>query len=160
MVKAVDIRLLGDKPLQRAFRRLPITVQRKLARKGLRAAGKIHLQAAKSAALAFSKGAEGRFDEPLMPKIAKGLKLRALKRSRRGFGVRIVTPTREQLGLGPNVRGYPPAHIELGAVHTSGKQLPALPFMRAPFDQNKEKMLAAIRGSLRDGLREEWDRGR
>jgi len=149
MAKFIDISLVGDAKLQADLKALPIAMQRKLVRKGLRVAGNIHLKAAKAEALAFSKGAEGRLDAPFMPQVAKGLKLRALKRSRKGFGVRIVTPTREELGLPPGRKGYPPAHIELGT-----KRSAALPFMRRPFDVNEPAMTQAIAADVSEGIRQ------
>lgn len=153
MARFVDISLIGDAELQAALRELVPAVQRKIVRKGLRVAGNIHLKAAKAAAQNYSKGTEGRVDDPFMPKVAKLLKLRSLKRSRKGFGVQIVTPTREELGLPPERKGYPPAHIELGTAKT-----PALPFMRWAFDQNEPRMTEAIADSVREGIDEVWRR--
>ena len=139
MAKFIDISLIGDAKLQADLKALPIAIQRKLVRHGLRIAGNIHLKAAKQAALGYTKGGEGRLDEPQMPKLAKLLKLRSLPRSRRGFGVKIVTPTREELGIPPTRKGYWPAHAELGS-----RRNPALPFMRWPFDANEPAMTKAI----------------
>lgn len=156
MAKFIDISLVGDAKLQADLKALPIAIQRKLIRKGMRTAGNIELKAAKEAAMSFSKGAEGRLDEPFMPKIAKGLKLRALKRSRKGFGVRIVTPTREELGLAPTRKGYPPTHIEFGtgASKKGGTKVmrPALPYMRRSFDMNEQRMYDAIAEDVREGI--------
>ena len=64
----VSIELLGESELQAQLKALPYVVQRKIVRKGLRNAGKIHAAAAKAKALSLSKGKEGRLDEPFMPK--------------------------------------------------------------------------------------------
>ena len=152
----IDIsRLHGAEELQADLKTLPIAIQRKLLRKGLRTAANIHLRAAKAEALAFSKGKEGRLDEPFMPKVAKRLKVRALRRSRKGFGFRVVTPTREELGLPPGRKGYPPAHVELGT-----RKSAALPFMRRPFDVNEPRMTRAISDSIREAIDETWARSR
>lgn len=147
MASFIDIRALNDAKLQADLKALPVALQRKMIRKGMRTAGNIGLKAAKAAALGYSKGAEGRLDEPQMPKVAKGLKLRSLKRSRKGFGLRYVTPTREELGIPAKAKGYWPAHAELGT-----KRSPALPFMRWSFDRNEPQMTEAIRADVSEGV--------
>lgn len=147
MAKFIDIRAIGSEKLQADLKALPMAMQRKLIRGGMRKAGNIGLKAAKQAAISYSKGAEGRLDEPQMPKLAKGMKLRALKRSRRGFGLRYVTPTRAELGIPATTKGYWPAHAELGT-----KRAPALPFMRWSFDRNEPQMTEAIRADVSDGI--------
>ena len=141
---SIDIKLLGDKSLSRTFSRLPGAVQKKLLRKGLRAGAKIVLARARILAGRISK------------QLGRLLKVRALKRSRRRMGVLVVAPTKAKLGIPEDAKGYWPAHIEFGFRHTSGKQVPARPYLRPAADQTKEAAFKAIGDSLREAVDQEW----
>jgi len=152
-VASFSVVLKGHRELARDLGKLPTKVQRKLMRKSLRNAAKLQMADSRTAALGYSKGAEGRLDAPFMPKLAKGLKVRALKRSRKGFGYHVITPTRAELGIPPHYKGYAPQHIELGT-----HKAPALPYLRWPFDKNKARYEGMILDDI-NALIEEFNRG-
>jgi HK97 gp10 family phage protein len=137
--KAVSIDFIGDKGLARALKRLPITLQKKIVRPALRKGFKVVFDASKAAAPV----GEGR--------LKRKLKLRATKRSRGGFGVRIVTPPREQLDIPPGAKGYYPAHIELGT-----QTVAARPFLRSSFDAHKDRAVKIIAREIAAGLKKDW----
>ena len=125
--------------LARALKRLPITLQKKIIRPALRKGFK-PVFAATKAAVPVDEG-----------KLKRGLKLRALKRSRGAVGVRIITPPREALDIPANAPGYYPAHIELGTATQAAR-----PFMRASFDAHKERTIAIIAREIAKGLAKDW----
>jgi HK97 gp10 family phage protein len=150
MAVQIDFKLLGDKKLARKFRRLEDKMQKKIARKAMRAGAKPLLKDMKTAAAAITNP---RNSTETMKEVGKRLKLRAIKRSRVRMGVQIVTPTREELDV---VKGnhYPPAHIELGTSDTAPQ-----PFMRGPLKAGRERSLGIIRRELWNGIRQEARRG-
>ena len=104
MAKAdfIDISYLGDKKLQRKLNRMVIQAQRKIVRKAMREAMKPVVTVAKG----YAPIDTGR--------LKRSLKLRS--KTRRGnTSIRIVTGTREQLGIDPNAKGFYPAAIEYGS---------------------------------------------
>lgn len=96
-----DFSALGDKELVRRFEMLRGNMQKKYGRKALRAGAKVVQKTAKQRVPVRT----GR--------LKKGLKVRALKRSRKHFGVGVVTPPRASLGLWSD-GGYYPAHLAWG----------------------------------------------
>ncbi len=143
MTIKLDAKLVGDLKLTKAFNNLERSIRGKIARKALRAGGKVVLKEAKKQAAAV--------DDPttpsdIMKRVARLLKLRAMKRSRKHIGVRIMTPTREQLGIERD--HYPPAHIELGTSKT-----PAHPYLRNSLKSQKLAAMGAFRRELWAGIR-------
>jgi len=141
----IDFNLIGASDLERAFQRLGLQMQKKIARKALRAGGKIVLAAAK------------RFAAPLSKRLARLLKLRARKRSRVKIGFNIWTPRREQLGIPEKAKGNWPVAWEMGFVHAkSGKHMPARSYMRRAADEYRDACFGAIRNVLRNEIAAEW----
>lgn len=140
MANIIDLKLLGDKALQRNIDKLTNAVQKKIVRKALRAEGKLLLADIKARILSIR--VTGRHTDPL----ARLTKLRAIKRSRNRIGVQIVTPTRDELGI-PSDAGYWPAHMELGTATNS-----ATSFLRIVANAGKEVRLARIAKGMGNGI--------
>lgn len=136
MAQAFDISLLGDKELQRQFQQLPLVVQRKLLRQSFRAA----LRPVLAAARARAPKVTGR--------MARTLRLRAMKRRRGQLGLMIISGTREALGIPPDSRSYYPAHVELGT-----SQMPAEPYLRPSFDSQRESMVQTLARGIEEAMR-------
>lgn len=133
--RLINIELLGEPELQAKLDALEFKVQRKVIRKAIRAGGRSVLEAAR-ANVPIDTGA-----------LKAGLKLRAIKRTRTGFGVYIRTPTRAELAIDENDPGYYPAVLEYGA---DGHR--PQPFLRPAMDANRDKAKARIVEELRKGI--------
>lgn len=137
MSKAIDITMLGDKALQRRLNRLELKTGRKIVRRALRDAAKIHASAAKAEAPVDTGATKA------------GIRVRAVTGLRRGnFGVMSRTGTREEMGIPSDSKWYYPAIVEYGTPTT-----PANPFMRRAFEQNRQRMIDSIRRDLWSGIR-------
>ena len=141
----IDFKLTGAPELSRAFTRLSGQMQKKIARKALRAGGKIVLAAAK------------RFAAPLSKRLARLLKLRARKRSRTKIGFNIWTPLREQLGIPEDAKGHWPVAWEMGFRHAwTGRHMPARSYLRRAVDEFRDAAMGAIRTVLRREIDAAW----
>lgn len=131
----LDISVLGSTELERQFKKLASSEQRKVARRALRKAARPIQAAAKS----------------LAPKdlgnMARTIKIRAVRRSRKHVGVIVRTGTRDDLGISDDNKWYYPAHVELGTQH-----LPARPFMRPALDHNRDRSIAILRREIAAGI--------
>lgn len=142
MSVAFDITLIGDKKLARKMGDLAVVDQRKVMRKAQREAFRVVLNATKTGVPRDT----GR--------LRKGIKLRALKRSRVRSGVYVRTPTREELGIDPgDDTAYYPAYVEFG--HDN---VPPVPFMRRAFDANKDRVWRKFHVMLWRGVNDIWGR--
>jgi len=140
--------LTGDKELQRLLESLPTKVANKLARTALRKAGKMVLESAR-AKVPEDSGA-----------LKKGLKVKALKRSRNRMGVVVEHPDRLTLAkLQPTAEkarevysgsGYYPAAVEYGAPHA-----PAQPHLRPALEDKKSEVIAEFRTELKAAVEAE-----
>ncbi|MFQ5626654.1 MAG: HK97-gp10 family putative phage morphogenesis protein, partial [Methyloligellaceae bacterium] len=131
----IDISILGDKELQRMLNdKLPKDAK-KAMRKGLRAGARPVLKQAKDTAPKRT-GA-----------LRRGIKLRALKRSRKSIGVTVSLPTRESLGIPAGAKYYYPAALEFGTKH-----IPAKRFLRAALYDNEKRFFGIVRSTLRNEL--------
>ena len=145
----VGLALQGDAELLRAFNALDDKIQKKVTRKGFRAGGRILLNASKAAAA------------PISSRLAKSLKLRALKRrGKRGkgklIGVVVITPKKEVLGIASDAKGYWPAHVEMGFKHRGGQHIPARSFLRRPAIRNEARVFAATGQEIKRVIEEIW----
>lgn len=135
----VDMTMLGDKKLIKQLAKLPDRLQKKILRSAMRKAAKPVLASAKSKVPRVT----GINTDPLR----KGLKVKALKRSRNRIGVRIVTPERSVLGIPEGSKWYYPAHIELGT-----SKVAAVPYLRNAVAENKEQVFSIIRREVASGI--------
>lgn len=134
---SIGLALEGDKKLQRKLAKLPNAMNNKIARPALRAGAKLIAdETKKNARAASTRGSR----ESILKRVAARLKVRAMKRSRTRVGFRILTPPKEQLGLSPSHKWYPPAHIELGTRKTK-----AIPYMRKALADKRAAALEKIR---------------
>ena len=142
----VSIDLVGDRKLQRAFSKLAGNVQKQYVRKALRAGAKEIMPTVKARASVIS------------PRLARGMKIRALRRSRRRIGVRILTPTRDELGILAKDPHFWPAAQELGwTVKGGGRVMPARSYLRSALHDKRAAAQEKIRRELwihiRNGVR-------
>lgn len=108
----------GQKELLKAFKQFEPKLAKKMQRKAMRAAAKPVVATAKRAAPV-------QFGD-----LEDSIKARAIKRSRRRFGIRVGTSWRESMFTGETFYG---AFIEFGTTH-----MDAQPFMRPAFDENHD----------------------
>lgn len=157
---AVDFTLIGMPELRAKFLALPLVLQRKVVRQASRDIVKNWRDAAAAAARRLTSPAN---DTRLMLEVARGLKVRAIKRSRRFVGTRLVTPERGLLGrtLKGRIRSrysqwYPPAHVHLGRrAKGSRRGVAAKPYLRSPMLRYGAVWNALFAGLIRDGMERE-----
>jgi HK97 gp10 family phage protein len=140
-VAGISIDLSGDKALLKKFATLGVSVEKKVLRKALRKGGKPVLAKAKQL-VPVDKGL-----------LKRSLKLRAIKRSRREFGVRVMTGTREELGIPASDPYYYPAAVELGH-----RRAPPHSFLRAAMIQTEGTATAIIKREIARGVELEWNK--
>lgn len=141
MPNIIDISMLGDKALTKKLGKLPGRLQKKVLRQAMRKAAKPILADIKQSISSIR--VTGLHTDPLKKKT----KIKSLKRSRNKIGVRITTPTRDELGIPADSKWYWPAHIELGT-----SKEPAQPFMRGPFNAARQKTLTTIKQETGKGI--------
>jgi HK97 gp10 family phage protein len=129
----------GDKELDRKLASIPWGVQSKVARQAMRKAGYL-IQAA-------AKGNLSRNQNVDTGQLQKGIKVRALKRSRSRVGISIAT-TAERAESGKRYGGMP---LEAGTKHMTAR-----PFLRPAGYDNEDKVRAMIVADVEkvlDGLK-------
>ena len=128
----------GDKELDRKLSTLEPKVQKKVARKGMRKAGKV-IQAAAKSNLASNQSVE-------TGELSKGIRVRAMKRSRSRIGIEIATTERRE---GKSIEGkrFGGAQLEAGTKHTQAK-----PFLRPAGYDNEDEVLSLITDSIGDAI--------
>ncbi|MBT8199584.1 MAG: HK97 gp10 family phage protein [Acidimicrobiia bacterium] len=136
MPLAVDINLKGDHELVRILEQLPASVQKKAVRRALRDGTKFLAKQVKAAAPRDS----GR--------MARRMKVRAVKRSRTRIGSRVMMPDRDKLGIPAKAKGYYPMSIEAGWKSRGGKKIPGTRFMRDTVDKHKQQVVDKFQKSL------------
>lgn len=136
MAELLDLKIFGDKALQRKMDGLAAKIQKQYMRKALRAGAKVIQAAYKAHAPVFTG------------KLKSGIKVRVVKRSRGRIGVMVMTPTRAQLGIPPDSKWYYPAVLEFGGVTKSGRVIPALAFGRRALQSTRSSAIQTIRTTL------------
>lgn len=130
MAKEFDIRMLGDREIERAFRRIELKMQRKLIQQAAMKAAEPVLAAAKSRA------------PVLTGKMRDSLHIAKLKGVRGAAGAVIQTGTRADLGVPSDAEYFYPAVIEYKHA----------PFMRPAIDENPVRILQIMAAEIRAGL--------
>jgi HK97 gp10 family phage protein len=143
MAARFDISMLGDKALSDSLAALPENLERKVLQRALRNTGKFYLTLAKARAPKETG------------KLSAGLKLKPLKRRKGRVGVSIQTPTRAELGIDPQRRGFYPAHQELGTRH-----LPPDPYLRGTLQTARNALLGVLRAEVDNGIERELTKGK
>lgn len=143
---SLSIGAVGGPTPNALFEGLSKAMEKKIARRATRAGATVVLNAARSI-VGKRTG-----------KLARGLRVRALKRSRKRFGHKVVTPTREYLGIAKDAKHYYPAVLEYG---TKGgrpwksdprkrtKARAPHPFMRPALKNNQGAVLEAVRSTIK-----------
>lgn len=138
----VDISLVGDKALQRKLKSLDFALQKKILRKALRAGAKPVRDAARTNAPVR----EG--------KIKKSIKVRAMKRSRKGIGVLVAVGTRQELGISEEDFYNYAVGTELGTSKAA-----AQPYLRPALDSKSSEALKIIAREIDAGIKSEARKG-
>ena len=126
--KTIGFDLKGFGKVSKKFNKLPAAIQKKHLNKSLRAGANVIKNAARSL-VAVDEG-----------KLKKSLKVRALKRSAKQFGVMVQTGTAAELGIPETKnRGYYPFTLEYGT-----KTQRARPYMRPALHNNDERARKVI----------------
>ena len=136
------IALKGDKALAKMFKRLPGTLQKRVGRKALRAGAKLILAAAKRNELQITNPTT---PTATMEDIARGLKVRATRRSTRFIGVTVGTAADDGTA----------GHIELGTVNA-----PPNSFLRVAAIENEGRVIGLIADHVGKGIAEEARKAR
>jgi len=146
---AIDISMVGDRKLRRAFARLPVNFQRKIGREAIRGGTKPMFQAVKANA---PRGPTG--------DLKRRLKLRTLKRSRVQIGVQITTGTMEDFGIPKkSAKGkdkfFYPFIQDVGSA-----KLSATRFMREKFDAMEKATFNRIVKLIDQGVQQDFKKGK
>lgn len=177
MANRFDISMLGDKELSAALAALPDNLERKVLARAMRDGGKFLLTLTQAAAPVSTDP-----KDPHRGRLKATLKLRTLRRRKGRVGVSIQTGTREELGIvaqaaaraksratsrrglergvlrhfQAGLRGYYPAHVELGHKTELGtRTVPPNPYLRGPLHSAREAVLAVIKQSVDAGIERE-----
>jgi len=142
---AVEFRLIGDKELNRALHQMPLTAQGKVVRASMRKS----MARVKQAVAAATPVDTGR----LKTAIAKAKTKSVGKRGTIRIG--FVMPTRDELGIPADAKGYYPVVLEYGS-DVQGK--PALRFIRDTTDQIAPSEIDSLSRDLASAITTEWAR--
>lgn len=145
MTDYIDISFLGDKELQRKLKQIEIKAERKIVRSAISKAMKQVKDRAKE----------------LAPVNLGRLKASIKQQSRTKRGIsraKVVTGTREELGVDDNQKGFYPAAIEYGYKTSSGKVIPAKPFMRRAITEKQDSVMKETRDRIAQGIEREAKR--
>ena len=150
MADSIDIRVLGDKNLQRKLSKLATAVQKRIVRQSMREGAKIVL-------------AEAKINAP--GRIKQSLHIRS--RSTRGqINIRVQTRTREWFGIPKKDKYFYPALIEYGAkAHVIQKAYGFLkvnhpgfiarPYLRPAMENNRQRVLTTVSNNIRRKIESE-----
>lgn len=132
----LQMSMVGDAHLRRMFKELPKRVQNKVVRGAIRKAGKLFLSEAKARA------------PRLTGKTQRYLKLRVRPtRNKAYYRMRVMTGTREELGIAPTDKYYYPSAVEFGH-----DRAPPHPFMRPAFDTKADEAERVASADIIDGI--------
>lgn len=137
MAKRGAVLVSGDKELDRKLQVLEPRVQKKVARKGLRSAGKLIQQHAKANLSRNSNVNTG--------ELQKGIKVRAAKRSRSSIGIVIATTERRKAS--PKGNRFGGAQLETGTKFVTAK-----PFLRPAAYDREDQIKKLITDSISDAI--------
>lgn len=139
--KQNHISLTGDRALLNFFNTMPGRMQKGIARKALRKAGKASLAVIRS----YAPVDTGR--------LKKSLKLRAEKfrgsKRKHMIGIKVMTGTRAKLGISPEDKFYYPAALEYGAPH---RNIPRDGFMKYGLRDSAGAAFSALRSEISKGI--------
>lgn len=145
MAAPFEFDLSGSEELQRLFDEFEPRIAKGALRKAMRRGINLIFQHIKSITPVLQYDKKGRIRGALK----RHLKVRAIARSRRRFGVQIMTPTREQLGVDAKEKGYYPLHVE---EEFGGKDS----YLRRGWDQREKAAVAVIEHELGAEIERLW----
>lgn len=149
MAAGIDISMVGDKALQKKFKRLEGVAQKRVIRKALRASAKRIKARVVAKVSGDPVGVQtGRYRQAI-----KAGKVKAIPRSRGRIGLGIAMPLRSELGISPDDKHYFPAALEYGS-----DTAPARPHFRPAVDEHKTEELRQIGRDIGDGIEREAKR--
>ena len=134
-----NVVVTGHKELDATLATVEPKIQKKVVRKGLREAGKL-IQAA-------AKGNLGRNGNVESGELQKGIRVRAMKRSRSRIGVQVVTTERKVADKSGNRFGG-------GQLEVGSKRQRAQPFLRPAGYDNKDSITQKVVASVKSVLAE------
>jgi hypothetical protein len=147
--------MLGDKALERDLRQLADTGQRRVLKRAM----------VKPAALirkAVRERVPGSGEDH--QRLKKGVKSKAMKGSRTFFGRAVSLPTRDELGIPADAKGYWPAALEYGhAIVRGGRvvgRVKPYSYLRAGFDAVEEKAHGILKREVGVGIERELKKGK
>lgn len=136
----IEFKVIGIREVVQRLHQVETKLERKILRKAAREAARPIRAKAESLAPMDS----GR--------LKRSIKIRAKKRSRRGFGVNVWTGTREELEIDSEARGYYPMSLEYGFVTASGTRVAERSFMRRALEEETETALDIFEREVLTGL--------
>lgn len=138
---SVDVK--GIDELGSLLHALPRNSGRRIMRSALRGSVNMIAKHVKSITPVLQEDKAGRIRGALK----RGIKVRATKRSRRGFGYVILLPDRVKLGIGRDEKYYYPTVVEYGDHDT-----PAHSFLRKGWDHKERAAMSMFRDAIEDGI--------
>lgn len=154
----VDIKMLGDKQLERMLASFATNVQKTVVRGAIRKTAK-HIQFALVQAFSGQRvGVDtGRTVAAIAQQKAASLtKFGGRKSGVIGYG--IPYPTREQLGISPKDKHYYPNAIEYGYTMKNGTHVPAKMPIRGTVNRMEASEKAQIIAEMKKGIERRWRR--
>jgi HK97 gp10 family phage protein len=141
----VDISILGDKDLERKLSRIADKGQRKVVRAAMRKAA---TRARKRIVQNIQR--EGLIDTGRMMQAFKKTKIASASNNRNMIRIGPRLPTRSELGIDADAKGYYPTALEFGYALR-----PATPFIRPAIDDHKDDEIKAIGSDIGKGIERE-----
>ena len=149
MPKAIEV--TGLDPLLRKLSSLPTRVQGKVVRPAARDGTKIVAEEVKRLVPVDADGHQLDGGQHLR----KTIKVRAVKGRRRGsINYKVMTGTREELGIPAGEKGYYPAALEYG-----GLDHQPIPYMRPALRRVRPRVISSVRSKILAGIMQEAARG-
>ena len=143
-----------DKKLAKLFGKILLEKQVEYVQAGLNAGSEIVAKAARQL-VPVGTG--------LLQSTIKPSKKKPRRKKSGQFPTKFVAPirvgTRRKLKIPADSPGFYPAAIEYGFTHTSGKKIPARPFMRPALDNNDFRVRQVFSNEVKKGIFREMARG-
>jgi len=140
----VDIRMIGDKALEKMLRSLPDAAEKKAVRPALRKSAK----RLKAHVIHNLSGAVVKPDTGAWLAATIASKVHTLRRSRGRIGAGFDMPRRIELGIDPKDPGYYPVHVEYGYIRKDGVHVPGKYPIRGAVNSHAAEELKTIGGDI------------
>lgn len=141
------IQVTGVDELLRKMQSLPRKLQGKILRPAVRSETKLVADKAKSLVPVDADGHQ----LPGGKHLRDTIKVRANPSRKRGeISLRVMTGTRQELGIPAGEKGYYPFALEYGSLAWQ-----PIPFMRPAYEQTKDKVISSVRAKVLAGIERE-----